>query len=94
MNYLVHPPRHLTVRALRFESLQNHWLLAASGILPYEPLAMQDHRLQMAKEDAIVAMQFDRAAAVRDAQYRERDRLVMAVARMLGEADPTERESV
>lgn len=52
-------------------------------------MAMQDFRRQQDKEDAIVAQQFDRAAAVRDAQYLDRGRFVAEVARMLGESDPT-----
>jgi hypothetical protein len=56
-------------------------------------MAMQDYRRQMDKIDALGAAQFERAVALRDAQYRDRERFVTAVARMLEEADPSGRES-
>jgi hypothetical protein len=57
-------------------------------------MAMQDYRRQMDKIDALGAAQFERATALRDAQYRDRERFVTAVARMLEEANPSGRESV
>ena len=50
---------------------------------------MRTDRWQVEKEDAIAACQFERAARLRDDQYRELDRWVTAVARMLDEADAT-----
>jgi hypothetical protein len=50
-------------------------------------MAMQDYRWQFEKEDAVRSMQFDRAAELKDAQYRERELLVVAVGRILDEAD-------
>jgi hypothetical protein len=57
-------------------------------------MAMQIHRMQMEKEESVVAMRFDRAGELEYAQYRERDRLVTAVARMLEVTDRSRRESI
>jgi hypothetical protein len=51
-------------------------------------MAVKDDQRQIDKEDAIAERHFDRAEELRDAQYRDRDSLVAAVARMLDEADP------
>jgi hypothetical protein len=52
-------------------------------------MAMQDLGMQMEKQNSVAAMQIDRAAELKDAQYRVRDRLVAAVARMLEGVDPS-----
>ena len=52
-------------------------------------LVERTDRRQVEKEESLAAGQFERAARLRDDQYRELDRWVKAVARMLNEADAT-----
>jgi hypothetical protein len=61
------------------------------GWIEVHRMATQDHRWQMEKEVAVAAMQFDRAAELRDDQYRERERLVTALGQLLGKADSATR---
>jgi hypothetical protein len=62
----------------------------APGWSEVRQMATRDIRWQAEKEDAVATFQFERAARVRDDQYRERERRVAAVVRLLDEADATE----
>ena len=62
-------------------------LACAPGWSQVHDLAMQDYRWELEKEAAVAAADFVSAVKLRDRQHSQRERLVAAVARMIGESD-------